>query len=413
MRLEPRRVLLIDDDENFCVAMSRWLEMLGYQITATHTAEEGVQQLEAGGFDVVLLDLTLPGIHGHAVLRELNRQGVRVPVVVVSGSSNMNDAIEAFRLRAVDYLRKPFRMEELATALERAQDALDAEPLSAAPALPAPSTPPAPDTQMTLHVRQRVIDRVRRENAELPVLDPRVSDVQALMEQSDEALPEILKLVERDPALTVAVLRAANSSYYTQHRQVANLHQACVRLGNRGVLAIVLETIMRNTFDVEPGPYRVVLQRMWRNAFITARIAGRLARRLRPLDVENIYVAALLHNVGELMTVQLMAQDPAATVSMVGPILEQAHEEVGAHLTRAWSMPILVCRVAGKHHQPVQSADGEQIRLIVLAAWHLSLDRGFTYLDGQQTDVAPLLRTLGLAPRVTEELTVGIETWLQ
>ena len=43
MKLEPRRVLLIDDDENFCVAMSRWLEMLGYQITATHIAEEGVQ----------------------------------------------------------------------------------------------------------------------------------------------------------------------------------------------------------------------------------------------------------------------------------------------------------------------------------------------------------------------------------
>jgi len=68
---------------------------------------------------VILLDLRMPEINGHVFLRDLNRQFVDVPVIVISGEGGMNDVILAMRNQAADYLQKPFKADELSRALDR------------------------------------------------------------------------------------------------------------------------------------------------------------------------------------------------------------------------------------------------------------------------------------------------------
>jgi HD-like signal output (HDOD) protein/DNA-binding NarL/FixJ family response regulator len=119
MKFEFKRILIIDDDAQFCGALSRWLQVLGYQHSIAPTAAVGIELLGSSTFDALLLDLNLPDIHGHAIARQLNSSGNRVPVIVVSGTEEMGDVIRALRENVADFLRKPFTMDELEITLDR------------------------------------------------------------------------------------------------------------------------------------------------------------------------------------------------------------------------------------------------------------------------------------------------------
>jgi HDOD domain len=73
---------------------------------------------------------------------------------------------------------------------------------------------------------------------------------------SEEGINDVIKLVERDPALIAAVLRVANLAHYSQHKHVTNLEQACVRLGHKVILAVAVELALHRALKVEREPTR-------------------------------------------------------------------------------------------------------------------------------------------------------------
>ncbi len=127
------RVLIVDDDETLRKAIARMLPMLGYEPLHAGSAEEAVQVLGSEKVDLMLLDLQLPGVHGHALLRNMKQQNIPIPVVIMSGIGTMDDVVQAMRQHAVDFLRKPFSMEELSSSLERAKELLEPDATAAEP----------------------------------------------------------------------------------------------------------------------------------------------------------------------------------------------------------------------------------------------------------------------------------------
>lgn len=106
------RVLIVDDDPLIQESLAR---LIG-QSYETAAARGGPQALEAVGrmrFDVILLDLNMPGMGGAEVLAELSRRGVATPVIVVSGDNAIDSAVNALRHGAADFIRKPYKPEEL------------------------------------------------------------------------------------------------------------------------------------------------------------------------------------------------------------------------------------------------------------------------------------------------------------
>ena len=106
------RVLIVDDDPLIQESLAR---LIG-QSYETAAARGGPQALEAVGrmrFDVILLDLNMPGMSGAEVLAELSRRGVATPVIVVSGDNAIDSAVNALRHGAADFIRKPYKPEEL------------------------------------------------------------------------------------------------------------------------------------------------------------------------------------------------------------------------------------------------------------------------------------------------------------
>lgn len=110
------RLLLIDDDLKLCRLIRDYLTPLGYEITAVHNGREGLARAAAGGFEAIILDVMLPGMNGHDILRQL-RQTSTVPVLMLTALGDEADRISGLEMGADDYLPKTFSMRELLARL--------------------------------------------------------------------------------------------------------------------------------------------------------------------------------------------------------------------------------------------------------------------------------------------------------
>jgi DNA-binding response OmpR family regulator len=111
------RLLLVEDDERIRQALGLALQDMGYAVAAVPTGEEALAGLDRHRPDVVLLDLTLPGMDGLAVCREL-RAGGDLPIIIVSARSDTADVIEGLECGADDYVVKPLVASELAARIK-------------------------------------------------------------------------------------------------------------------------------------------------------------------------------------------------------------------------------------------------------------------------------------------------------
>ncbi len=118
----PIEVLVVDDERPTRLLMERELPQSGCKVVAVPSGEEALEVLSRQEFDVVLLDLKMPGLGGVETLRRLRSSGVTAEVVVLTGHPDVDTAIEAMKLGAYDYLTKPFKLSEVEAVLRRAAE---------------------------------------------------------------------------------------------------------------------------------------------------------------------------------------------------------------------------------------------------------------------------------------------------
>jgi two-component system response regulator AtoC len=117
---ERFRVLVIDDDPGVRDYMEALVSRQGYEVFAAADGEEALENLEQSCPDLVTLDVVMPGMDGLKILAELKKRLPDVPVVMLSGHGQARNIVEAMRLGASDFLRKPFEVEELELAFQKA-----------------------------------------------------------------------------------------------------------------------------------------------------------------------------------------------------------------------------------------------------------------------------------------------------
>ena len=111
-------ILVIEDEEKQRRVVGLHLASADYDVKAAGTAEEGWKL--AGDVDLILTDLKLPGMDGLALLEKLKAQNSHTPVVVMSAFSTVENAVEAMKRGAVDFLPKPFSLDHLSVVVEKA-----------------------------------------------------------------------------------------------------------------------------------------------------------------------------------------------------------------------------------------------------------------------------------------------------
>ena len=112
------RLLLIEDEPGLVLTLTDRLSREGYAVETAADGESGLARAAAEGFDLVLLDVMLPGRNGFDVLRELRRRGVETPVILLTARGQIVDKVVGLKLGADDYVTKPFDMTELLARIE-------------------------------------------------------------------------------------------------------------------------------------------------------------------------------------------------------------------------------------------------------------------------------------------------------
>lgn len=107
------RILVIEDEPRILGFLVRGLEAEGFAVDAARNGTEGLKRAGRHSYDLVLLDLLLPGLDGLSVLNELSHSRPELPVVIVSARSDLQTKLRGFGLGAADYLSKPFSFDEL------------------------------------------------------------------------------------------------------------------------------------------------------------------------------------------------------------------------------------------------------------------------------------------------------------
>lgn len=107
------RVLVVEDEKKVASFIRRGLEAEHYEVDVEHDGVTGLRQALATSYDVLILDVMLPGRDGLAVVRELRRRGHAVPILLLTARAGVSDKVAGLDLGADDYLGKPFEFAEL------------------------------------------------------------------------------------------------------------------------------------------------------------------------------------------------------------------------------------------------------------------------------------------------------------
>jgi DNA-binding response OmpR family regulator len=123
-------ILIVEDETKVAQALKEGLERQGYEVTVARTGEEGYYLLDARRFDLVVLDLMLPGRSGLEVLGTLRARDRRIPVLILTARDTVEDRVVGLDTGADDYLVKPFAFPELAARVRALLRRGRAEPVS-------------------------------------------------------------------------------------------------------------------------------------------------------------------------------------------------------------------------------------------------------------------------------------------
>ena len=273
--------------------------------------------------------------------------------------------------------------------------------------------------------RQTVLERFKDALASgavtLPDLGPMATKIRELLARPTCSTDDVVRLIESDPEACAEVLRVSNTARFRPPHAVETLRNACVRLGNTRVLGIAQEVLIRNAVAVPEGPLRKIADRMWRNTLIVAQGARELALLRRGVDADTVYLAGLLHNVGELVLIRLYAELHETAGDPVDPAtvehqIEKLHEGVGSKVLRSWQMPPLLCRLAGEHHhsRPAPWAkEDRQIRDLIMLSWRTAAELGHAWQeDPPEGPSEELLEAVGISAKKVLHVFARAAQWM-
>ncbi len=211
---QSARVLIADDDTSFGNMIARNFTRRGYKAHDVDCGEAALDMLEKYEFDVLILDVSMPGMTGIEVLQRLNDTGADTEVIMLTGTTTVKTAVDAMKLGAIDYLNKPVEMDELIVVVEKARDAV----------------------------------RLKRENRHLKAILNRSVPSFDMVGQS-EVMRELFRLIERAGPTSKPILIQGESGTGKEHIARA-LHQAS-SVSDKPMVVINCAALSENLLETE------------------------------------------------------------------------------------------------------------------------------------------------------------------
>ncbi len=396
------RILFVDDDEKVLEAIQRWLfdKTDDWELEFATSGAEALQLFEAHPFDLVVVDLLMPGMDGVELLTRIRQNSPQTIRFVLSGRVDIYSADRALRV-AHQLLSKPCKPQDFYEAIERA-----------------------------LGVQQSLKDeRLRSLVAgmeSLPSQPEYYAELMQALEGKESSAEQIAWHISRDVAMTTNILRYANSAVFGFRQPVTDIARAVVVLGTSMVRSMTLLGQIHSYADKRKMPPHYSALAFAQHALSSAVIARAIASHESDdmLVSQGAFTGGLLHDVGKVvlgaefaaeyeMLHEAARESHTSLVEAEKEFFGATHAEVGGYLLNLWALPTLVVESVLYHHTPGAS---RAHRFVPLTAVHFAN----AYLHGQQGEAGAdealdrdFLRRTGLMEhvpaweRVSREVGVG------
>jgi two-component system cell cycle sensor histidine kinase/response regulator CckA len=118
--MRPEKILVVDDETRIVDNIAHCLKREGFQVTGAHDGQEAVTLFERQRFDLVLLDISMPGMNGYEVMERIFGLDGDVLIIIMTGFASVESAVKALKKGAWDYLKKPFEYTDLIKTVKNA-----------------------------------------------------------------------------------------------------------------------------------------------------------------------------------------------------------------------------------------------------------------------------------------------------
>jgi HD-like signal output (HDOD) protein len=209
---------------------------------------------------------------------------------------------------------------------------------------------------------EKDIDRVIRQIEKIPTLPIISQKIMEITGDEDASFKKLVRIVEKDQALAVKILKVANSAFYGLVSQVTSLEHALVVLGTNQVKSIVLGSSVYQFFSDDKGsPFDRT--RFWKHAIICSQVAQFLGKHFRIGKDDTLFLAGLIHDVGKVVLDQAFHGEFLEIMDVVSSkgttfseaeneIMGTTHYQIAAKLLKQWNFPNMVIMQVLYHHAP-------------------------------------------------------------
>ena len=247
----------------------------------------------------------------------------------------------------------------------------------------------------------------------------------ALIDDPEISVAQIEKILRQDAGLTANLLKLANSAYFGIPAKVGSVRQAVLLLGLKRLIQMVIASCVGSIMDKPVPGYDLPPGELWRHSLAVTVAAEGLVNELKIEAAEEIFTAALLHDVGKLVLGEFVADDfnkienilsrgvPFETAENM--VLGTNHADIGAHILDQWSLPPSIVNAVRWHHDPESAEQTDMMLDIVHVANVLCLMIGIGVgRDGlQHQPSGAVIERLGLAPNHLERVASETMQWVE
>lgn len=377
------RILVAEDEENIRLALKTIARksLTCDEVVTCENGEEAWEKIQAEHFSLVISDWNMPKKTGFELLVAMrgNEQTRDIPMLLLTARSDKTSVINALQAGVSDYITKPFDKDML---VQKAAKLLTK-------AMAAGETTQSANASS---VADEVVQRIKSGECALPVLPELATKVDALFQQPDVDLGELVKLVQTDPGITSKLISISNSPQYRGMSEIKGLDKAIARIGLKMTQNYVLVLAKRGLFKVNTPRYEAILNQVWQHSLATAACAQALAQKLALNDPDSYYTMGLLHDIGKLLLLQTfadMAQKRADTTEQQClDLMDRYHGEFGAVLLAKWKFPGDYQQVALHHDDLSEVAQPSNAQYVVALANRIAIQNGFQAASGTVNDGA-------------------------
>jgi putative nucleotidyltransferase with HDIG domain len=209
---------------------------------------------------------------------------------------------------------------------------------------------------------KKVPASIREKVSSYPSMSQTVVKLRNVLKKEDVAINEIENILRHDPGLSTNILRLANSAHFGLSLKVGSLKKAIMILGLKRFEQIAISAYMNKTMDKVVEGYNMPSGALWLHSIAVATTAEALAKFLKIVDIDDVFIPALLHDLGKLVLGEFVKKESKLIESIVAKgeslvraeymVLGTDHAEIGALILRKWLFPVGIVNAVRWHHDP-------------------------------------------------------------